>query len=93
MIHQGACSNADIFPHQFASNSTAMVYTDQVIMCNSCCAKFEAGWLMELYGMGLYCSDCIRSVFEAYFKEHPDEDYILARGVWSLAYQKGQRDD
>lgn len=90
MIHRGASGKGNIASPEFASNLNAMTYTDHVITCNSCSSKFEDGWLLEVYGMGLYCSNCLRSAFVAYFKEHPDSDYILARAVWSLAYQKGR---
>jgi len=40
---------------------------------------------MEIRGIGLFCFSCFRTVFEDYFRTHPDEDYVLFRGVYSLA--------
>jgi len=66
----------------------AMIYTDQVLTCDSCKEKYESGFLVEMQGVGLFCFACFRPTFESYFQKYPNEDYVLARGVWSLAYQK-----
>jgi hypothetical protein len=67
----------------------SMVYTDEVIICDSCGERYESGFLTEIRGKGLYCMFCLKPAFEEYFSEHPNEDYVLTRGISSLAYRKG----
>ena len=66
---------------------SAMIYTDQILTCDSCREDFGNGFLVEMQGDGLYCFACFRPAFDGYFRKHPNEDYVLARGVWSLAHQ------
>jgi len=63
----------------------AMIYTDQVLTCASCEEKYECGFLVEIRGMGLYCFPCFRPAFVEYFDKHPKDEFLFARGVWTLA--------
>ncbi len=72
----------------FSIDASSMVYTYHPLTCNSCGETYEEGCLFEIRCTGLYCNNCFRSIFEGYFKKHPEKDYVLARGVCSLAGQK-----
>lgn len=66
----------------------SMVYTDEVIVCNSCGERYEGGFLIEIKAKGLYCMFCFKPALEEYFSKHLGEDHALIRGISSLAYRR-----
>ncbi len=85
MIQQIASGQDRIALPYLAPN--AMIYTDQVLTCDSCKEKYESGFLVEMQGVGLFCLSCFRSAFEEYFNKNPGVNYMYTRGVCSLAHQ------
>ena len=75
---------------QNANNS--MAYTNEVLICDSCGERYESGFLTEIKDVGLFCHLCFKSAFEEYFTKHPEADYLLIRGVSSLAYRRKGKD-
>ena len=69
------------------ANNT-MGYTDEILVCDSCGEQYESGFLTEIEGLGLFCHHCFRSAFAEYFMKHPEADYLLIRGISSLAYRR-----
>lgn len=69
-----------------------MAYSDEILVCDGCGERYESGFLIEIKGVGIFCHLCFRSAFEEYFKKHPDSDYLLIRGVFSLAYRRRRKD-
>jgi hypothetical protein len=68
-----------------------MVYTDEVITCDSCGERYESGFLTQIEPKGLYCMFCFKPALEEYFIGHPDEEYVLTRGVFSLAHRRKRK--
>lgn len=66
----------------------SMIYTDKVITCDSCSREYDSGFMTEIRGKGIFCEQCFKGALERYFEEHPGEEYLLIRGVSSLAYRR-----
>jgi hypothetical protein len=64
------------------SGSSAMVYVDRVLACDSCRRRYRR-W-MEVYKVGCYCLSCARWVIARYFETHPGANYVYVRGISSL---------
>ncbi|UCG12815.1 MAG: hypothetical protein JSU72_20480 [Deltaproteobacteria bacterium] len=88
MIGHAVCNDSHLINPPFPTKANAMVYTDQAIACSSCGREYKSGFLVEIRDMGLYCSPCFRPAFVEYFYEHPSEEFLFIRGVWSLASRK-----
>ena len=69
----------------------SMVYTHEVITCDSCGEKYESGFLTQIKPKGLYCMFCFKRALEDYFRGHPEEEYVLARGLFSLAHRRKRK--
>ena len=57
-----------------------MIYTDEILVCDTCGKKYDSGFLTEIRGMGIYCHKCLKSALTEYFEKHPDSDHTLIRG-------------
>ena len=73
------------------ANNT-MSYTNEILACDSCGGQYESGFLTEIEGLGLFCHHCFKPAFAEYFTKHPEADYLLIRGVSSLAYRRKGKD-
>ena len=71
---------------QVANHS--MVYTDEVISCDSCGERYESGFLTEIMGRGIFCHLCLGPEIKGYFDTHPSADHALIRGISTLAYRR-----
>jgi recombinational DNA repair protein (RecF pathway) len=65
-----------------------MAYTDKVVICDSCGRKYDCGFMTEIKGEGIFCEHCFKDAIERYFEEHPGEEYLLMRGISSLAHRR-----
>ena len=78
----------------FTENQDLEVSLNRVIdlACDSCGGQYESGFLTEIEGLGLFCHHCFKPTFAEYFTKHPEADYLLIRGVSSLAYRRKGKD-
>jgi hypothetical protein len=89
MIQEILSSQSDIGPLALPSNPSAMIDTDPVPICDSCCRKYAKG--MEIYRIGRYCLSCARSVIATYFEDNPGANFVYVRGISSLHDRKAVR--
>jgi hypothetical protein len=76
---------------KFRNANNSMTYTDQVLVCNSCGERYDRGFITEIKDYGSFCHLCFRAAFEKYFDEHLEADFVLIRGVNSLAYRRSAK--
>jgi len=57
----------------------AISYINKIPTCDSCGKQY--GLVIKIKSVGAYCFPCFRSALDKVFKESPDLDYVLIRGI------------